>query len=96
MVLSSENYTRSTALAAVSDFLSGGLSLDALRDWIDAFDWDAGQEPADPVLRSAIGTLELIFHELDDGLVGPEQACERIAHVRHLLQHPPAASPRSA
>jgi hypothetical protein len=96
MVLSSENYTRSTALAAVRDFLSGALPREAFRDWIDAFDWDAGAEPADPILRSAIGSLELIFHELDDGLVGPEEVRERVAGVRRLLSQPPAAMSRSA
>jgi hypothetical protein len=96
MVLSSENYTRSTALAAVSNFLSGALPREAFRDWVDAFDWDIGAEPADPVLRTAIGALELIFHEFDDGLIGPEQVRERIAGVRQLLSQPHAAIPRSA
>ena len=89
MVLSSENYTRSAALESLDAFLAGTLPLDEFRDWVDAFNWDRGQEQADPPLRTAIATLELVLHELDDGRVGSEQVRERAVDAQRLLQEAP-------
>ncbi len=91
-----ETYTRSNALMLLDEFMHGHLPADALRDWVDGFNWDLEETGGDALLRRAIGLLELAFHELDEGS-DPVQFRQALAEVFNLLfvprEEPGSTSP---
>ena len=93
VMLNSEHYSRSVTLTTIRAFLAGDLPLDEFRDWVDACDWNVEAADSDPAVRDAIGKLELVFHEVDDGLVGLDRARIVATDVQRLLGE---AAPASA
>ena len=93
MLLSSDDYTKLAARTSTGAFLAGDLPLDEFRDWVDAYDWDGEATDSDPAVRDAIARLELVFHEVDDGIAGPDRARIVATDVQRLLSK---AAPASA
>ncbi len=89
----SEHYSRSATLTTIRAFLAGDLPLDEFRDWVDAYDWNVEASESDPVVRDAIARLELVFHEVDDGMVGLDGARTVASEAQRLLSE---AAPASA
>ncbi len=92
-ILNSERYSRSAALTTIRAFLAGDLPPDEFRDWVDAYDWNVEATDSDPAVRDAIGHLELVFHEVDDGMGDLDGARTAATEVQRLLSE---AAPATA
>jgi len=93
MLLSSDDYTELAALTSIRAFLAGDLPLDEFRDWVDAYDWNVAATDGDPAVRDALAHLELVFHEVDDGIADLDRARIVATDVQRLLSE---AAPASA
>ena len=85
MLLSSDDYTELGALMPIRAFLAGDLPPDEFRDWVDAYDWNDEASSGDPAVRDAIARLELVFHEVDDGIADLDGARSVATEVQRLL-----------
>ncbi len=77
--------TASGALMSIRAFLAGDRPLDEFRDWVDAYDWNVEARDSDPAVRDAIARLELVFHEVDDGMGDLDGARTAATEVQRLL-----------
>ncbi len=91
--LGSDDYTRLAALTSIHAFRAGDLPPDEFRDWVDAYDWNVDASESDPAVRDAIAHLELVFHEVDDGIADLDRARIVATEVQRLLGE---AAPASA
>ena len=81
----STHYSRSATLTTIHPFLAGDLPTDKFRDWVDAYDWNVEAADSDPAVRDAIAHLELVFHEVDDGIADLDRARMVATKVQRLL-----------
>lgn len=56
----------------LASYLEGRVSLDAISDVVDGFDWN---DDCDPELRRTIARLELLLVEVDENLRAEQDVC---------------------
>ena len=88
----SAHNSRSTTLTTFHAFLVGDLPLDEFRDGVDAYDWNVEAADSDPAIRDAIARLELVLHEVDDGMAALDRARMVATEVQRLLGEAAPAS----